>query len=381
MHGFPLRPTWAEIDLDAIVHNVRQFRSHISPKTRLMAIVKADGYGHGAVKVARAAVAAGVSFLCVGMVEEAIELRENGLIAPILILGFTPKEYAPYLLQYQLTPSVFTLEVAQAFSQAAVAVGQSLAVHIKVDTGMTRVGCYPAEEADNFIRAVATLPGLEIAGLYSHFASADQEDKTFARIQLDHYLSLVRRMEAQGIPIPLKHIANSAAAISMPEAQLDLVRLGISLYGLYPSDEVGRKQVQLRPAMSLKAKIIHVKDVPTGVGVSYGRSYVTAKPTRIATLNIGYGDGYRRQLSNLGQVLVHGQRVPIAGRVCMDQTMICVQDIADVQVGDEVVLFGKQGDALLHVDEVARWLNTINYEVVTSISRRVPRVYLGEDEI
>lgn len=380
MCGLPLRPTWAEIDLGAIRHNIQQFRLHISSRTQLMAIVKADGYGHGAVQVARTAVAAGVSFLCVGMVEEAIELRENGLTTPILILGFTPQEYASYLVQYNLTPSVFTLAEAQAFSRAAVQSATRLDVHIKVDTGMARVGCQ-AGEADSFVQQIAALPGLQVAGLYTHFASADQADLTFARLQLSRYLALVQRLEAQGIMIPFKHVANSAAAICMPEAQLDIVRLGIGLYGLYPSAEVSQKQIQLRPAMTLKAKIIYIKDVPAGVGVSYGSTFVTTQPTRIATLNIGYGDGYRRQLSNLGQVLVHGKRVPIVGRICMDQTMINVQDVAGVQAGDEVVVFGRQNGAQLPADEVASWLDTINYEVVTAISRRVPRIYLGEDEI
>ena len=250
-----------------------------------------------------------------------------------------------------------------------------LEVHVKVDTGMTRVGCQ-AQEADSFIRQLAALPGLQITGLYTHFASADQQDLTFARLQLARYLALVERLEAQGIKIPLKHVANSAAAMSMPEAQLDMVRLGIGLYGLYPSAEVNRSQIQLQPAMTLKAKIVYLKDVPAGVGVSYGSTYVTTQPARIATLNIGYGDGYRRQLSNRGQVLVHGQRVPVVGRICMDQTMInagCAQ-----AAGDEVVLFGQQDGALLSVDEVASWLDTINYEVITAISRRVPRVYLGK---
>lgn len=379
MHGFPLRPTWAEVDLGAIAHNVRQFRQHVSSQTRLMAIVKADGYGHGAVEVAREAVAAGVSFLGVGMMEEATQLRDHGLDTPILILGFTPKEYAPYLCQYNVTPSVFTTAEAEAFSAAAVQAGKTLDVHVKVDTGMTRVGCYPCEEADRFILWLANLPGIHIAGLYTHFASADHSDKTFARKQLDRFLALIGRLEARGLHIPIKHAANSAAAISLPASQLSMVRLGISIYGLYPSADVNRGEVQLRPAMSLKSRIIFIKDVPAGTGVSYGGTFVAGEGNRIATLPLGYGDGYRRGLSNMGQVLVRGQRVPVVGRVCMDQTMINVQGVDGVTTGDEVVLFGKQGDAQLPVDEVAHWLDTINYEVVTSLSRRVPRVYLRKD--
>ncbi|MBS3886388.1 MAG: alanine racemase [Dethiobacter sp.] len=379
MCGFPLRPAWAEINLAAIGHNVRQFKNHLSPKTSIMAIVKADGYGHGAVEVARAAVAAGVSFLGVGLVEEAVQLRENGFDVPILILGFTPAEYAPYLCQYKLTPSVFTLEEADAFARAARNCAQTLAVHVAVDTGMGRVGCFPCEKADGFIAHLAALQGLVLQGIYTHFASADQSDKSFACWQLKRFNDLVHRLAAQGIHIPVKHTANSAASIDLPEAHFEMVRIGISLYGLYPSAEVERSAVALRPAMSLKARIIFTKDIPAGTGVSYGSTYVANRLERIATLPLGYGDGYPRKLSNVGQVLVRGKRAPIVGRVCMDQTMINVQDIGGVLAGEEAVLFGRQGKALLHVDEVAGWLDTINYELVTRISGRIPRVYVWED--
>jgi alanine racemase len=367
--------------LSAIGHNIGQFKKHVSDQTRLMAIVKADGYGHGAVKVARAAVAAGVSFLGVGLVEEAVELRENGLEVPILILGFTPGEYGPFICRYNLTPTVFKTKEAEAFAIAARNCGQTLGVHVKVDTGMGRVGCFPCEEADGFITTVASTPGLKLEGLYTHFSAADHHDKGVANWQLERFLALVRRLEAQGLTVPINHAANSAGAIDLPYAHLDMVRLGISVYGLYPSDDVCRNKVKLRPAMSLKARIIYTKEVPTGTGISYGSTYVSDRWMRIATLPLGYGDGYPRHLSNKGQVLIHGKRTPILGRVCMDQTMVSLAGIDDAAVGDEAVLFGQQGDALLHVDEVARWLDTINYEVVTRISRRIPRVYLGEDLI
>lgn len=378
MSPFPLRPTWAEIDLAAVAHNVRQIQDHLTAGTRLMAIVKANGYGHGAVEVARAATAAGVSFLGVGMVEEAAELRDNGLTQPILILGFTPREYAPYLFEYQATPTVFTREEADAFSREAVRRQKRLDVHVKVDTGMGRVGCFPCEEADRFICDVNAMPGLKVTGLYTHFASADHHDKTFARRQLDRFLALVRRLEGRGITGLVKHAANSAGAIDLPEAHLDMVRLGISLYGLYPSDEVDRSRVQLRPVMTLKSRLIFVKNVPAGTGISYGSTYVAKENETIATLPVGYGDGYRRLLSNRGEVLIRGRRAPVVGRVCMDQTMIRVCGIPDVKAGDVAVLFGQQDGALLHADEVARWLDTINYEVVTAVSYRVPRVYLRE---
>ncbi|HHX74203.1 MAG TPA: alanine racemase [Firmicutes bacterium] len=380
MHGFPLRPAWAEIDLRAVAHNVRQFRALIPAETKLLAIVKANAYGHGAVPVARAAVAAGADWLGVGMLEEAAELRDHGLDVPILILGFTPAYYAPYLLEYKVTPSLFTPEEALAFSEAAVRAGRTMDVHVKVDTGMTRVGCYPAESAADFVAFAAALPGLRVTGLYTHFAAADSHDLTFARRQLQCFLDLSANLQAQGIRIPLRHAANSAGVINFPEAALDMVRIGIGLYGLFPSAETRQDVVRLQPVMSLKAKLIYVKEVPAGTGISYGSTYVTEKPSRIATLNIGYGDGYNRRLSNRGQVLVRGRRAPVVGRICMDQTMICVDGITGVKTGDTALLFGRDQAAELHVDEVAGWLDTINYEVVTAVSRRVPRVYLGEDD-
>ncbi|NLM45189.1 MAG: alanine racemase [Firmicutes bacterium] len=380
MHGFPLRPAWAEIDLRAVAHNVRQFRALIPAETKLMAIVKANAYGHGAVPVAKAAVAAGASWLGVGMLEEAVELRDYGLDVPILILGFTPANYAPYLLEYNVTPSLFTQKEALAFSEAALRAGRTMDVHVKVDTGMGRVGCFPAESAVDFIAAAAALPGLRVTGLYSHFAAADSSDLASARRQLQCFLELAARLEARGIRIPLRHIANSAGVINLPEAALDMIRIGIGLYGLYPSAETRQDVVQLQPVMSLKAKLVYVKDVPAGTGISYGSTYVTQKPSRIATLNIGYGDGYNRRLSNRGQVVVRGRRAPVVGRICMDQTMICIDGIEEARTGDTALLFGREKAAELHVDEVAGWLDTINYEVVTAISHRVPRVYLGEDE-
>lgn len=376
MSGIPLRPTWAEVDLSAIAHNVREFAGIVSSKTRLMAVVKADGYGHGAVQTARAAISAGASFLGVALVEEALELRQNGITIPILILGFTPREYAPALCEHDLTPTVFTLPEAEAFSAVAVRYGKRLDVHVKVDTGMNRVGYFPCEEADGFICQIASLPGLNLTGLFTHFATADQRDQTYARNQFARFLSLINRLERQGVSVPLKHAANSAAAISFSDAHLDMVRLGISLYGFYPSDEVSRETVNLRPAMTLKSRIIFLKDVPASTAVSYGCTYTTPEQSRLATIPVGYADGYARRLSNRGQVLVRGVRVPVVGRVCMDQTVINVQGVPGVAEGEEVVLFGRQGDTVIDVDELARWLDTINYEIVTSISYRVPRIYV-----
>lgn len=377
----PLRPTWAEIDLTAIAHNVWEFRRIISPGTKLMAVVKADGYGHGAVEVAREAVAAGVSFLGVAMVEEALELRRHGITEPILVLGFTAREYADILCEYNLTPAVFTLPEAEAFSAAAIRFRKKLPVHVKIDTGMGRIGCFPAEASDDFIRKVAAYPGLELEGLFTHFAAADN-DPDYTRWQLKQFTDLVERMACLGIHIPVKHAANSAAAVFFPETHLDMVRLGIGLYGLEPSADRGKSSLlQLQPAMALKSRFIFLKEVPAGTRVSYGCTFTAENACLLGTLTIGYGDGYSRGLSNRGRVLVRGLRAPVVGRICMDHTVINVQGIPGVCQGDEAVLFGRQGDAILPVDEVAGWLDTIHYEVVTAVSRRVPRVYLRQGRV
>ncbi|MBS4021636.1 MAG: alanine racemase [Dethiobacter sp.] len=380
MSGYPLRPTWAEVDLTAIAHNVREFRRIIPDGTSIMAVVKADGYGHGAVQVARQAVAAGASFLGVALAEEGLELRKAGITAPILVLGFTPRASAPLLCTHDLIPTVFTLPEAEAFSAAAQQCGKKLPVHVKVDTGMSRIGYFPSEEADDFILRVASYPGLELAGLYTHFAAADRDDLTHTRWQLGRFLELDSRLAGRGLVIPVKHAANSAAAMYLPAAHLDMVRIGISLYGLHPAP--GRAStVDLRPAMIFKSRIIYLKRVPAGTSVSYGCTFTTARDSLLASLPVGYADGYPRRLSNCGQVLVRGCLAPVAGRVCMDQTVIDVSDVPGVCLGDVVVLFGRQGDSVLAVDEVAEWLDTINYEVVTSVSYRVPRLYVPAGRI
>lgn len=380
MGGYPLRPTWAEVDLEAIAHNVREFRRIVPAGTLLMAVVKADGYGHGAVAVARRAVDAGASFLGTALVEEALELRQAGIICPILVLGFTARDYAPLLCRHGITPTVFTLPEAEAFAAAAADLNCRLPVHVKVDTGMSRSGYFPCEGAEDFIRAVASLPGLELAGLYTHFAAADHDDPAFTHWQLERFLALSQRLEKGGLQIPLKHAANSAAALLLPETRLDMVRIGISLYGLYPS-EGARVAADLRPAMTLKTRVVFLKQVPPGTSVSYGCTYTTEKPSLLGTLPVGYGDGYPRLLSNRARVLVRGRRVPVVGRVCMDQLVVDLTSVPDVCAGDEAVLFGRQGDGEIPADEVAAWLSTINYEVVTAVSARVPRIYLEEGKI
>jgi alanine racemase len=380
---------WAEVDLTAIAHNVAELRRRTDPNAKLMAIVKANGYGHGAVEVARTALANGAEWLGVARLPEAIALREAGFSAPILVLGYTPPAAAERLIDYDLKQSVYSLAAAEAYSNAGLRRGKRIPVHLKVDTGMGRLGLVPAALAgqapaggvgDAFIAAataILRLPGLNPEGIFTHFAASDSADKSYAQRQLDLFLEVLSALQAAGIEFPIRHAANSAAVIQLPESHLDLVRPGIALYGLTPSDETDLTGIRLQPAMSLKTRIIHLKAVPAGTCISYGMTYRAPSPTVIATIPAGYADGYRRLLSSRGQMLVRGRRVPVVGRVCMDLTMLDVGAVPDVQMEDEVVIFGRQGSAYLTADDLARELGTINYEIVCDLTARVQRVYLG----
>ena len=379
----------AEINLKAIAHNVGELRRITHPDAQLMAVVKADGYGHGAVKVARCALENGAERLGVARIDEAIQLREAGIKAPILIFGYTLTQLTPELLEYNLTQTVYTPAFARDLSRTAVSLGKKIKIHLKVDTGMGRLGLLPQNfnshhsgeiintNAVDEALAIAGLNGLELEGLFTHFATADSADKRYAENQLDLFLNFLSRMRKSGLNPAVKHAANSAALIDMPQSHLDMVRPGIAIYGLYPSAEVNNKRVFLKPAMALKTRVIHLKKVPAGFNISYGITYKTQKPTTIATVPVGYADGLNRLLSSRGLMLVHGKRVPIVGRVCMDLTMLDVGGIDNIQMGDEVVVFGQQDNESLTVDEMASSLNTINYEIVSTITARVPRVYLN----
>lgn len=364
------RPVWAEIDLGAIAHNVGQIRKITADSTQICAVVKADAYGHGAVKVAKTALEAGADRLAVAIVSEALELRQAGFRVPILLLGYTPTCQAATVVDHDLTQTIYSIDSAQALSRAAAAAGKIVNVHIKIDTGMGRIGIRP-EDAGEFAEAVSALPGIKIEGVFSHLATADSYDKSFAYEQYQRFMKGLQYIEAKGIPIPIRHIANSAAILDLPYTHLDMVRPGIILYGLWPSDEMDQT-LELRPAMKFKAQVGFIKDMPAHTSVSYGRSYFTERPARIATLPVGYADGWSRLLANKAQVIVRGQRAPIVGRVCMDQCMIDVSNIPGVAEGDEALLFG--GDEL-PVEEVAAFMGTINYEIVCMVGKRVPRLY------
>lgn len=364
------RPVWTEIDLSAIAQNVRMIKSLLSINTRFCAVVKADAYGHGAVPVAQTVLEAGADQLAVAILSEGIELRRSGITAPILILGYTPSIQASLVVTNELSQTVFSWEMAKALSDAATLAGGKVKVHLKIDTGMSRIGILPKDAAD-FAVSVAALPNLEIEGVYTHFATADSGDKTFCREQFACFQEALAAIAERGIDIPIRHCANSAATIDMPEMHLDMVRAGIILYGLLPSVEVKNK-IQLLPAMKFKAQVAYVKELSSGTSISYGRTYIADCPRRVATLPVGYADGWSRLLSNKGKVLIQGCRAPIVGRICMDQCMVDVTDIPNVSLNDEVLLFGGQD---LSVEEVAEQLGTINYEVVCMVGKRVPRLY------
>ncbi|MBS1251270.1 MAG: Alanine racemase 1 [Anaerolineales bacterium] len=368
--------TWAEIDLGAIAHNVRAIKKHIGPAVELCAVVKANAYGHGAEAVARTALVYGAGRLAVARLEEATALRRAGICAPILVLGPIAPNGAASVISHELTPTVNSPAVAQALSQQAQAADRTVAVHLKVDTGMGRFGVLP-EEVVSFAREILSLPGLRLQGFWTHFAVADEADKTYTRRQFSIYHRALRNLETAGFQVEVRHVANSAATLDLPETHLDMVRCGIALYGLYPSPDVGRA-VSLRPALALKARVGRVRTLTSGSSISYGRTYTTQRDTRVALVPFGYGDGYPRLLSNRGQVLIGGRRCPIVGRVCMDLFVVDVSAVPDVGEGDEVVLLGRQGDEVITAEELAGKLGTINYEVVTGLAARVPRVYLNE---
>lgn len=379
---YKLNRAWAEIDLDAIAHNVREIKRITGKRVEMMGVVKADAYGHGVLEVIRTLLDNGVTQLAVSMLDEAIQIRQMGIEVPILILSYTDPARAEEIVLNNVTQTVFSHDLAQALSAAAVKLGMNAKIHVKVDTGMTRVGFMPGYSAVKNIMEIGRLPGLIIEGLFTHFASADESEKDYTMMQFELYMSVCSELGRVGIHIPVKHVCNSAGIIQYPEMHLDLVRPGVILYGLYPSQQVDRNKIHLKPAMTLKANVILVKDVEQDTCISYGRTFRTSRLSRIATIPIGYADGYTRLLSNKGKVLVNGEFAPIVGRVCMDQCMIDVTDLKqEVHVGDEVVLFGSQNGQSISVDEVAAEFGTINYEVVCIIGKRIPRVYLKDDRI
>ncbi len=371
---------YADIDLDAIYENVKNAKALLKKDTKMMAIVKADGYGHGAVEVARQ-IDELVDAYGVAILEEGIELRKAGFTKPILILGYTPKPLYPAMIRYDIATAVFTMEMAKEISDTAVAMHKNANIHIKLDTGMSRIGFAITKESKEIIEQIAKLPGIEIKGCFSHFARMDEKDKTKANEQFAKFTKMVNALEKDGVDLGIRHISNSAGIMEAPEVQMDMVRNGICLYGLYPSEEVQKERLPLKPAMGLKAYVSYVKTLEPGVEIGYGGTYTTTKKTRVATIPVGYADGYSRCLSGKGSVLIHGKKAPILGRVCMDQFMVDVTDIDNVCVGDRVTLFGKDGDSCITIEEISAMAHSFNYEFVCDIGKRIPRVYYRHGKV
>lgn len=373
---------WAEVDLDAIAHNMREIRRITNKKSEIMGVVKADAYGHGVMEVVRTILENGATCLAVSMLDEAIQLRKNGIDVPILILSYTDPVRAAEIIEYKVTQAVFSHDLAKALSEEAVRQKKNVKIHIKIDTGMTRVGFMPGYSAIKNVVEISKLPRLIIEGLFTHFASADEKDKSYTYMQFERFMGICSELNRVGVYIPIKHVANSAAIIEFPEMHLNMVRPGVIQYGMYPSDEVDSSKIDLKPAMTLKANVILIKEVEKNTSISYGRIFSTGRESKIATIPIGYADGYTRLLTGKGQVLINGETAPVVGKICMDQCMVDVTDLkGDVSVGDEVVLFGRQGDKEIRVEDIARSIGTINYEIVCIIGKRIPRVYLKNGRI
>ena len=367
--------TWAEVDLDAIAHNIKEIRKITNPNAKIMAVVKADAYGHGFLEVAKTLLENGADRLAVAVLQEGKQLRSRGVTVPILILGASGEEAVEDLINFDITPSVFAYEFAKALSYEAERKEKVTKIHIKIDTGMSRIGFLAGEDNEEIVDEIikiSKLPYIEIEGIFSHFATSDEYDKSYTLLQYGRFMDVCNRLEEKGLNIPIKHICNSAGIMMYPEMHLDMVRPGVILYGMYPSDEVDKSRLDLIPAMTLKSTITHIKEVEPGRGVSYGKEYITDKKTKIATVPIGYADGYLRKLAKHGKMIVDGVKVPIIGRICMDQCMIDVTNVHNIDKGDEVIIFGREG---VTVDDLAEWLETINYEVSCVIGKRIPRIY------
>ncbi len=371
---------YAKVDLDAIRYNMEQMHQKISSKATMIGVIKADGYGHGAVPVGRELEQLKfVSGYAVATAEEAMILRRAKLTKPILVLGYTLPYCYEDMIRNDVRLTVFREDMVKELSACAQKVGKTAKVHIKVDTGMTRIGIRPDESGIKFVRKVLETKGIEPEGIFTHFARADEADKKYAIEQLERFRNFLTLLEEKcGYTIPVKHCSNSAAILELPEAGMDAVRAGIALYGLWPSEEMSRENIILRPALSLKSHIVFVKDVEKGEAVSYGGTYVTPKRMRIATIPVGYGDGYPRGLSNKGYVLIHGKKAPILGRVCMDQFMVSLEEIPDAKEGDAVTLIGADGDEKITMEELGEISGRFNYELACGLGKRIPRVYMKD---
>lgn len=373
MKELALRPTWAEIDLDALTSNYEEIRRIVGPDVKVLGVVKADAYGHGSLECARTLCEAGVDMLAVAFIDEAIALRQGGITEQILLLGFTAKEHIPDLIRWDVVPGVYQMDFAQALSEHCREIGIRHPIHVKIDTGMGRIGI-GWREAAQVIEAMNQLAGIELQGLFTHFSTADAADKTHTQEQIRRYQQVLAELAEKNIDIPIKHMANSAGIFDVEGVHFDMVRPGIILYGLYPSAEVDRSKISLKPVMTLKSTIVHLKTLHPGESVSYGNRFVAREDRIIGTLPIGYADGYTRMLNGLARVFISGQLVPVVGSICMDQCMIDLTDVEAVSLYDEVEFFGNN----ISADVLADALGTINYEITCMVNKRVPRVFIKD---
>ena len=371
-------PSYCEINLGNIEYNTKVLTQWLGPKTHLMAVVKDDAYGHGAVPTAKAALCGGAQFLAVQTINCAIKLRKNSIDAPILLLGYFPPVCAPTLVKYDIRPTISTKVQASSLAREAQRRGIKIPIHINVDTGMARMGLPPSEVL-SYIKYIKRLRGLQPEGIYTHFATADQTDKTFARRQLERFQEIVGELEDRGVSFPLKHVANTAAILDMPETHMNMVRCGIGLYGILPSPHTVQTLV-LKPALTLKSRIIKISTLAPGCSIGYGRTFFTDRITKVGLIPLGYGHGYPRSISNKGEILCHGRRVPIIGTISMDHLTVDVTDIYDARTGDPVVAIGEQQGNKIDIHEVAHWANTIPYEILVSIGKMCTRVYISSSE-
>lgn len=374
MEQYLKRPAWIEIDLSALEHNYKFIRSKINSETKIAAVVKANAYGHGAAKVAKKLSQLGVEYFCVGSPDEGIELREAGIKKPILVLAEVLDSQYQDIIKGDLIQTAASINTLKALNQAGIKANKIIKVHLKFDTGMGRIGFFP-EDLLEIYQLAEKLKNIKVEGVFSHFARADEKNKEFSFKQLKRFKSALNKIKAAGFKLPQLHIANSAAVIDLAKTSLDLVRPGIMLYGLLPSNQL-KNEAYLKPLLSFKTRIVQLRTLPAGSAVSYGSTYTTEKDEMIAVLPIGYKDGYPRLLSNQGEVLINGKRAPIRGRVCMGQTIVSVEQIENVEVGDEVVLIGKQSKEEISATEIADLVGTINYEIICNLSERLKRIYL-----
>ena len=375
-----MRPVWAEIDLDILANNMKNIKK-LAGNKEVIAVVKADAYGHGALDVAPCLLENGASRLAVAMLTEAIELRNNNIKAPIMILGYTPLDLGEELINFDIEQTIYDLDYARELSSLAIKLNKKAKVHIAIDTGMGRIGFLPTNESFNSICEIYSLDGLDVVGIFTHFSSSDEADKEYTQYQFNQIYDFIRKLENNGINIPLKHASNSAAIIDLPKTYLDAVRAGIILYGYYPSNEVKKENLSIKPALTLKAKIAHVKELESNMYISYNRTFKTSRKSKIATIPIGYADGYIRTLKHDAKIIVNGQLAPIVGNICMDQFMIDVTDIPNVKTGDEVILLGESNGIKFNADDIAKCMNSINYEVLCLLKKRVPRAYIKSGQI